>query len=361
MSKKDTASSDVLDTLKSMFPSLSNEILTDIYTNCGKNFDTTIDFLLQEVIPPEPVKKLKTEDKMGHSGSKSKPVAEVKVLETTASPKPMDESKTETKAKDPKSKELKASTEEIKSSLTYSQESYYDDEEDGDALRDSGMWDDEVFSGDGKLVPMNPEINPNLIDKEVAFLPPVEEQLALVCLNKVQADAVKYVVDRSKIESETQYPNVLAKVKRLGFKEEDLKRTLKYIRDEAPIIVHINLDRVIEFIIKDTHYRNQFETNISGGTLSSTSRIDWENRLFNKIYGQITTNGFERVKYGVLNIVSDPMGVRCCSGYGDSYMVLKKVRLRTTFASKDTSAADVKLASCEYYCHVMNEWNDKEI
>jgi len=211
------------------------------------------------------------------------------------------------------------------------------------------------------LLVMNPEINPNLIDKEVAFLPPVEEQLALSCLNKVQTDAVKHVVDKSKKESELQYAEVLNRVKRLGFNEDDLKKTLKYIRDDAPIIVHLNLDRVMHLIIKDTHYRNQFETNMSGGTLSSTSRIDWENRLFNKIYGQVATNGFERVKYGVLNIVSDPMGVRCCSGYGDSYLVLKKVRLRTTFASKDTSAADVKLAACEYYCHVMKEWNDKEI
>jgi len=74
-----------------------------------------------------------------------------------------------------------------------------------------------IFTSDGKApLPMNPEINPNVIDKDVAFLPPVEEQLALSCLNKVQTDAVKYVVDKSKKESELQYPEVLARVKKIG-------------------------------------------------------------------------------------------------------------------------------------------------
>lgn len=28
----------------------------------------------------------------------------------------------------------------------------------------------------------------------------------------------------------------------------------------------------------------------------------------------------DRVKYGVLNIVGDPHGVRCCYSYGDSFL-----------------------------------------
>jgi len=48
-----------------------------------------------------------------------------------------------------------------------------------------------------------------------------------------------------------------------------------------------------------------------------------------------------KVKYGVLNIVNDPNGVKCCRQYGDSYLLLSKdtVRLRTTFASEDTSSS----------------------
>ena len=71
----------------------------------------------------------------------------------------------------------------------------------------------------------------------------------------------------------------------------------------------------------------------------------------NRIYRR--TTGYERVKYGVLNIVQDPNGVLACRGYGDSYLLLKSetVRLRTSFASRDTGGGTAKLASCEWYCH----------
>lgn len=42
-------------------------------------------------------------------------------------------------------------------------------------------------------------------------------------------------------------------------------------RDEAPIIIHVNLLRLIDRMMKDTHYRNQFETSISGTFFSSFS------------------------------------------------------------------------------------------
>ena len=61
--------------------------------------------------------------------------------------------------------------------------------------------------------------------------------------------------------------------------------------------------------------------------------------MFNKIYAK--SDGFERVKYGVLNVINDANGVQCCSQYGDSYLQLKDVRLRCTFAAKDSSCSDV--------------------
>jgi len=82
--------------------------------------------------------------------------------------------------------------------------------------------------------------------------------------------------------------------------------------------------------------------------------------LFNKLYHSST--GFERVKYGVLNILNDPTGVKCCAQYGDSYLLLKNVRLRTTFAPKDSGYADVtKLAMCEAYAHVLLEFDEQEL
>jgi len=40
---------------------------------------------------------------------------------------------------------------------------------------------------------------------------------------------------------------------------------------------------------------------------------------------------------------------------------LKKVRLRTTFASMDTSSGAVKLSCCEHYGNVLHEYSDPEL
>jgi hypothetical protein len=77
----------------------------------------------------------------------------------------------------------------------------------------------------------------------------------------------------------------------------------------------------MQFFVKDTHYRSQFETNKSSGSLSRASRTTWEDRMFDKKYEK--SSDFERVKYGVINFTNDPKGVGACLGYGLSYFQLK--------------------------------------
>lgn len=137
---------------------------------------------------------------------------------------------------------------------------------------------------------------------------------------------------------------------------------MRFLRDEAPIIIHVAMEKTLHFLVSDSHYRNQFETSTSGGSTNlsmSGGRRGWESRLFNKLYDSST--GFDRVKYGVLNIVKDPAGIASCSSYGESYMVLKNVRLRTTFADQDSSSASASLATCEYYSHVLTHYTDAEL
>ena len=55
-----------------------------------------------------------------------------------------------------------------------------------------------------------------------------------------------------------------------------LHRVLLWVRHEAPIIIHISLDRVLHFLVKDTHYRNQFETGTSSGCTDLRIRGSWE-------------------------------------------------------------------------------------
>jgi len=203
----------------------------------------------------------------------------------------------------------------------------------------------------------------------------------------MQLKALNFVQDNSAQLSAQAYPSVLARFERLGWNHVTLKLVLRYIRNQAPIIIHVNLDKALHFLVKDTHYRNQFETNTSGGTLCHSTRRAWENRMFSGIYD--SSSAFDRVKYGVLNIFNDPNGVDCCHYYGDSYMLLRDVRLRSTFASKDSSNSDVVLSSgtskserprdmeclvvsrtkilcarttaVEHYTHVLKDFSDTEL
>jgi hypothetical protein len=212
---------------------------------------------------------------------------------------------------------------------------------------------------------------------------------------------------------------------RLGFTEKHLHSTLRYIRNDVPLIIHVNLDRVyvvvsvlpvpvgpaslyrsLDGFLKDTHYRNQFETGTSGGALSFHARrvclvsacsgCDVECRrgriafsttcttTASRLTGSRSGRGEEcrcalsgvrlRVKYGVLNIVKDPNGVLSCSAYVSDMVLLSGspsilgegrfarfvncARVPSAFACNvvlhaDTSLSSVMLSSCEHYCHVL--------
>jgi hypothetical protein len=183
-----------------------------------------------------------------------------------------------------------------------------------------------------------------------SFLPPHEELKAVETLTAIQSQAVKYVAITSRILSQKVELKVNSRVLKM---RGDFEQLLLYIRDRAPIIIHLNLSAAARYLDTDTHYRNCFETRGH-----NSGRVSWEDRMFGNIYHDATP--FERVKYGVLNVLNDPYGVQACYGYGNSYLRLKKVRLRTSFAPQDTAGA-CPIASCENYCHVLDKYNDKEL
>lgn len=174
----------------------------------------------------------------------------------------------------------------------------------------------------------------------------------------IQHQAILYIVSESKRLSEAARPTILSRFQTLGFDEAVLDRVIEYIKNEAPLIIHVNLSRTLQHLIRDTHYRNQFEVLSSGGSLNPNGRVAWEDRMFNSIYHYAKPT--ERVKYGVLNVLNDPYGIPSCAGYGESFLLLKNVRLRTSFASGDT-ASNVKIGSCEHYLHVLNEYTPQEL
>jgi hypothetical protein len=227
------------------------------------------------------------------------------------------------------------------------------------------------------------------------------------------------------------------KLKALGFTEIELKKTIRYIRNDAPLIIHVHLTNCLKFFVSATIItansnrsrmqqaigalrfilisvvcaplllRGLVSVQVADTHLSQSVRN--KNQLWHIVFlcaftmggwfvqqnlcegdGLRTSQGgrhntrspahictvcsysvpaavsvFSRGsadvfciclifclfllvalsvccrQYGVLNICQDPNGVLVCRGYGDSYLLLKSetVRLRTSFASRDTSCA----------------------
>lgn len=176
----------------------------------------------------------------------------------------------------------------------------------------------------------------------------------------VASRALHFVARKARPLSEAALPALRKRLRQWGYDSNALARVLSYVRDEAPIIVHIDLASRLGKLRADTHYRNQFETGTTCGSSNLSHRKAWEDRLFEGIYENAAPH--ERVKYGVLNMVNDPCGIATVSKqYGKDYLVLRGIRLRTTFSDKDSCNVNGKLASCEWYAHVLEKYSDLEL
>lgn len=189
---------------------------------------------------------------------------------------------------------------------------------------------------------------------------PSSELKAAADMEPCQQKAVRHIRTLSKENHERALPEVQRKVAKLGYSDEDLWHCLSWIRELAPVIVHINLDKIGKFLESDDHYRNQFETAQSGGLMNTEVRKKWEKDLFGNTYAN--AKAFDRPKYGVQNIWNDYRGVLGAKQYGDSYLLLKDVRLRCTFAPEDSANLPARrLSVLDFYAHVLNEYSDKEL
>ena len=208
-------------------------------------------------------------------------------------------------------------------------------------------------------------IDKDIIDEHMMICYKEQTELLNSCENRIkvvedkpqisntQIKAIEYCFKKSKLFSKNVYKNLLARFQFKGHTKNDLNQVVKFIKKNIRIIIHVNLDSCLQYLIKDDHYRNQFETNRSHGTLSSSARMVWENNLFNNIYHK-DIDGGERVKYGTINITNDPLGVTKCYGYGDSYLILKdNVKTRCSFIMGDSCAMDIHLCTFKYFNSIL--------
>ncbi|CAK9060862.1 unnamed protein product [Durusdinium trenchii] len=204
-----------------------------------------------------------------------------------------------------------------------------------------------------------------ILEEQQAFwasIFPQSEMRAVASLVPCQHKALAHVRANAAMNHEKALPEVRERFAELGYGEEQLQAVLGWIQDLAPMCIHVHIDNVGRFLETDEFYRNQFETGTSCGALDDGNiiRKGWEKELFGGCYDD--SKPFERCKYGALSVMNDYRGVLSAYQYGDSYLVLKDVRLRTTFAATDSGGiAGSRLAVLDKYAHVLQEYDDREL
>lgn len=168
-------------------------------------------------------------------------------------------------------------------------------------------------------------------------------------LSHKQKSAIKYVKKKSKIYSRQVKELLLGKLIDIDH-INDFDILVNFVHS-CDCIIHFRID-LLDKMIKDTKYRNQFETGTSGGALSRDARTDWEDNLFGGIYHNAADP--ERVKYGVLNINNDRHGVKTALAYGDCYFVLHDhVKDRISFVYGDSSAKQIHICTMRHMYHAL--------
>lgn len=157
-------------------------------------------------------------------------------------------------------------------------------------------------------------------------------------------------------------PGVGARFKELGYTHRDLERVLEYIALKAPLVIHVNFERNAEAFARDTHYRNVFEVNKTPYS-NENPRVDKENKLFNRIYDSVEAS--DRPKYGCLNFLSSPDGVkRAAQSYGYDFLTLRSTlrqgHVTVTHGNSQSNSAEMLGTLC-YFGHLLLRFTDGEI
>jgi hypothetical protein len=134
---------------------------------------------------------------------------------------------------------------------------------------------------------------------------------------------------RAEVADRTRIADLLA---RAGCDSDDYARALEGVRWHARIVLHFHPDRlgfkpttVAQALLEDGAYRNQFETGLSSGSLSTFpggERDAWESTLFGGAYHADKVTNSERPKYGALELVRYPDGP--IPRFGSCYFVLRQ-------------------------------------
>lgn len=164
-------------------------------------------------------------------------------------------------------------------------------------------------------------------------------------LTSAQQAALKYIdqyASRTETLGEQDLANVLA-MSNISTSQYDQMQ--KEIKTHARIGLHFHPDRldrqgrtVVEALLADGRYKNQFETHLSSGGLDPSAtgrRAGWEDQLFGASFTTHNAALSERPKYGALHLMGFPDGP--CPRFGSCYFLTNSTVLsRATFTYMDS-------------------------
>lgn len=169
-------------------------------------------------------------------------------------------------------------------------------------------------------------------------------------LTKAQKKAYKYCKAKAKIHSNQTKGLVLIRFLENGYTEDDYNTVINNIKNCVRITINIYIKTILQHMLNDKYIKNGYETGRFLNVLfdvKSNSRSQWESNLFNKEYDN--AEGYERVKYGALNILNEPNGISQCKYYGDSFFVLKNdLKNRISFVCGDSASQMLHICTFKY-------------
>lgn len=86
-----------------------------------------------------------------------------------------------------------------------------------------------------------------------------KRQPVLHSLELVQRRALRAVSKKARASSSEAMPKLHRRFLGMGLFDADLRLALAWVLAAAPIIIHVDLKSTLQYLLKATHYRNQFE------------------------------------------------------------------------------------------------------
>ena len=162
--------------------------------------------------------------------------------------------------------------------------------------------------------------------------------IARDALSPAQAAALRHVDAIARDKEAAALSSITAICKRAGLALDTYNEAMELVRQHARIVAHFHPDRfggkpanVVDCLLVEGVYRNQFETGLSSGSPTAFpggERDEWERTLFGGAYHTEGVPVSERPKYGSLELVRFPDGPS--PRFGSCYFVLRGVGPRTS-------------------------------